>query len=49
MHAFERRSYKEIADALSILPQTVATRLVRARHRLREHLLRTLGQSEGPR
>lgn len=44
MHAIEQRSYKEIAEAVSILPQTVATRLVRARQMLRAHLLEALGR-----
>ncbi|HTS82373.1 MAG TPA: sigma factor-like helix-turn-helix DNA-binding protein, partial [Myxococcaceae bacterium] len=38
-HAFERRSYKEIALALSIPLNTVGTRLLRARRKLRVLLL----------
>ncbi|HTS83025.1 MAG TPA: RNA polymerase sigma factor [Myxococcaceae bacterium] len=39
LHAFERRSYKEIALALSIPLNTVGTRLLRARRKLRVLLL----------
>jgi RNA polymerase sigma-70 factor (ECF subfamily) len=39
LHAFERRSYKEIAIALGIPLNTVGTRLLRARRKLRVLLL----------
>jgi RNA polymerase sigma-70 factor (ECF subfamily) len=39
LHAFERRSYKEIAIALGIPSNTVGTRLLRARRKLRAMLL----------
>ena len=39
MHAFEHRSYKEIASALGIPLNTVGTRLLRARRKLRVLLL----------
>jgi RNA polymerase sigma-70 factor, ECF subfamily len=39
LHAFERRSYKEIAIALGIPLNTVGTRLLRARRKLRALLL----------
>jgi RNA polymerase sigma-70 factor (ECF subfamily) len=39
LHAFERRSYKEIALALGIPQNTVGTRLLRARRKLRVLLL----------
>ena len=42
LHALEQRSYREIAETLSILPQTVATRLVRARSKLKVRLLAML-------
>jgi RNA polymerase sigma-70 factor (ECF subfamily) len=39
LHAFERRSYKDIAAALDIPQATVGTRLLRARRKLRVLLL----------
>ena len=39
LHAFERRSYKDIATALDIPQNTVGTRLLRARRKLRVLLL----------
>lgn len=39
LHAFERRSYKDIAAALAIPQNTVGTRLLRARRKLRVLLL----------
>ena len=39
LHAFERRSYKDIAAALDIPQNTVGTRLLRARRKLRVLLL----------
>ena len=39
LHAFERRSYKDIALALDIPQNTVGTRLLRARRKLRVLLL----------
>jgi DNA-directed RNA polymerase specialized sigma24 family protein len=39
LHAFERRSYKDIAAALDIPQNTVGTRLLRARKKLRVLLL----------
>ena len=39
LHAFERRSYKDIATALAIPQNTVGTRLLRARRKLRVLLL----------
>lgn len=39
LHAFERRSYKDIARALDIPQATVGTRLLRARRKLRVLLL----------
>ena len=44
LHAFERRSYKEIAVALGIPLATVGTRLLRARRKLRTLLLRGPGE-----
>ena len=35
LHAFERRSYRDIAAALGIPQNTVGTRLLRARRKLR--------------
>lgn len=39
LHAFERRSYRDIAAALDIPQNTVGTRLLRARRKLRVLLL----------
>jgi RNA polymerase sigma-70 factor (ECF subfamily) len=39
LHAFERRSYKDIAATLAIPQNTVGTRLLRARRKLRVLLL----------
>ena len=39
LHAFERRSYKDIAASLAIPQATVGTRLLRARRKLRVLLL----------
>jgi RNA polymerase sigma-70 factor, ECF subfamily len=39
LHAFERRSYKDIATTLAIPQNTVGTRLLRARRKLRVLLL----------
>ena len=39
LHAFERRSYRDIAAALGIPQNTVGTRLLRARRKLRALLL----------
>ena len=39
LHAFERRSYRDIATALAIPQNTVGTRLLRARKKLRVLLL----------
>jgi RNA polymerase sigma-70 factor (ECF subfamily) len=44
LHAFERRSYKEIAVGLGIPLATVGTRLLRARRKLRTLLLRGPGE-----
>lgn len=42
-HAFDRLSYEQIAQQLSIAPLTVGTRLWRARKRLREVLAKRFG------
>jgi RNA polymerase sigma-70 factor (ECF subfamily) len=41
LHALEGRSYNEIAERLGIPKATVGTRLIRARHRLKELLIPT--------
>lgn len=46
MHALENRSYQEIAATLGIPKATVGTRLIRARHKLRE-LLMPPGEGQG--
>jgi RNA polymerase sigma-70 factor (ECF subfamily) len=46
MHAFEDRSYKQIAEGLGIPMNTVGTRLFRARARLREILFGARGEVE---
>ena len=47
LHAIERRSYKEIATTLGIPINTVGTRLLRARRKLRELLTQELAVEEG--
>ncbi|HEY0251843.1 MAG TPA: sigma factor-like helix-turn-helix DNA-binding protein, partial [Kofleriaceae bacterium] len=46
MHAFEHRSYEQIASALKIERITVGTRLNRARKMLRQVLVKRLGLEE---
>lgn len=48
LHALERRSYRQIADELGIPMNTVGTRLLRARRKLRVILLRALRTEEAP-
>jgi RNA polymerase sigma-70 factor (ECF subfamily) len=47
MHAIEGRPYREVATALGISENTLGTRLLRARRKLREMLLRRLGEEGG--
>jgi RNA polymerase sigma-70 factor (ECF subfamily) len=48
LHAFEHRSYEQIAAALKIESVTVGTRLNRARKMLRKVLVQRLGLEEAP-
>jgi RNA polymerase sigma-70 factor (ECF subfamily) len=48
MHAFDHRSYEEIAGELAIERTTVGTRLNRARVKLRRILVERLGLEEAP-
>src|SRR5438477_27626 len=48
LHAFEQRSYEQIAIVLKIERVTVGTRLNRARKMLRKVLSRRLGIEEAP-
>lgn len=48
LHAFEHRSYEQIATALKIERVTVGTRLNRARKMLRKVLVQRLGLEEAP-
>jgi RNA polymerase sigma-70 factor (ECF subfamily) len=45
LHAIEGRSYRDIADQLGIPANTVGTRLLRARRKLREILVAQLGSN----
>lgn len=48
LHTFERWSYEQIAERLSIQRVTVGTRLNRARKKLREILVKRFGLEETP-
>lgn len=48
LHAFEQRSYEQIAAVLKIERVTVGTRLNRARKMLRQVLVKRLGLEEAP-
>ncbi len=48
MHAFEHRSYEQIASELAIERATVGTRLNRARVKLRRILVERFGLEEAP-
>lgn len=48
LHTFERWSYEQIAERLSIQRVTVGTRLNRARKKLREVLVKRFGLEETP-
>ena len=48
LHTFERWTYEQIAERLSIQRVTVGTRLTRARKKLREVLVKRFGLEETP-
>jgi RNA polymerase sigma-70 factor (ECF subfamily) len=48
LHTFQRWSYEQIAERLSIQRVTVGTRLNRARKKLREVLVKRFGLEESP-